>query len=61
MAEVVPVDQFLERYPGWKPEHIDNPWLRLKSGPFTKADEDRFWFLDFHWPRGFSPMGSLRH
>ena len=57
MAEVVPVDQFLEWYPGWKPEHIDNPWLRLKSGPFTKADEDKFWFVDFHWPRGFSPLG----
>jgi phosphohistidine swiveling domain-containing protein len=57
MAEVVPVDQFLEWDPGWKPEHIDNPWLRLKSGPFTKADEDRFWFVDFHWPRGFSPLG----
>ena len=57
MAEVVPVDQFLEWYPGWKSEHIDNPWLRLKSGPFTKADEDRFWFVDFHWPRGFSPLG----
>ncbi|HEX4980523.1 MAG TPA: PEP-utilizing enzyme [Ilumatobacteraceae bacterium] len=57
MAEVVPVDQFLEWYPGWKPEHIDNPWLRLRSGPFTKADEDRFWFVDFHWPRGFSPLG----
>jgi pyruvate,water dikinase len=57
MAEVVPVDQFLEWYPGWKPEHIDNPWLRLRSRPFTKADEDRFWFVDFHWPRGFSPLG----
>ena len=57
MAEIVPVDQVLEWYPGWKPEHIDNPWLRLKSGPFTKADEDRFWFVDFHWPRGFSPLG----
>lgn len=57
MAEVVPVDQFLEWYPGWKPEHIDNPWLRMRSGPFTKADEERFWFVDFHWPRGFSPLG----
>ena len=57
MADVVPVDQFLEWYPGWKPEHIDNPWLRMKSGPFTKADEDNFWFVDFHWPRGFSPLG----
>ncbi len=57
MAEIVPVDQFLDWYPGWKPEHIDDPWLRLKSGPFTKADESRFWFVDFHWPRGFSPLG----
>jgi len=57
MAEIVPVDQFLEWYPGWKPEHLDDPWLRMKSGPFTKADESRFWFVDFHWPRGFSPLG----
>ena len=57
MAEIVPVDQFLEWYPGWKPEHIDDPWLRMKSGPFTKEDESRFWFVDFHWPRGFSPLG----
>ena len=57
MAEIVPVDQFLEWYPGWKPEHIDEPWLRMKSGPFTKEDESRFWFVDFHWPRGFSPLG----
>ena len=28
MAEIVPVDQFLDWYPGWKPEHIDDPWLR---------------------------------
>ncbi len=57
MAEIVPVDEFLDWYPGWKPEHIDEPWLRMKSGPFTKEDESRFWFVDFHWPRGFSPLG----
>lgn len=57
MSEIVPVDQFLEWYPGWKPEHIDDPWLRMKSGPFRKEDESRFWFVDFHWPRGFSPLG----
>ena len=57
MAEIVPVDQFLDWYPGWKPEHIDDPWLRMKSGPFRKEDESRFWFVDFHWPRGFSPLG----
>ncbi|MEP7204134.1 MAG: PEP-utilizing enzyme [Ilumatobacteraceae bacterium] len=57
MAEIVPVDQFLDWYPGWKPEHIDDPWVRMKSGPFRKEDESRFWFVDFHWPRGFSPLG----
>ena len=58
MADVVSVDQFLDGwYPGWKPEHLDNPWLRMKSVPFTKQDEERFWFVDFHWPRGFSPLG----
>ena len=58
MAEIVPVDEFLDGwYPGWKPEHIDEPWLRMKSGPFRKEDESRFWFVDFHWPRGFSPLG----
>ena len=58
MAEVVPVDVFLDGwYPGWTPELIDDPWLRMKSKPFSKEDEDRFWFADFHWPRGFSPLG----
>jgi len=58
MADVVSVDMFLDGwYPGWKPEHLDNPWLRMKSVPFSKADEERFWFVDFHWPRGFSPLG----
>ena len=29
----------------------------MKSGPSRKEDESRFWFVDFHWPRGFSPLG----
>ncbi len=58
MAEIISVDEFLDGwYPGWKPEHIDNAWLRMKSRPFTKEDESAFWFVDFHWPRGFSPLG----
>jgi phosphohistidine swiveling domain-containing protein len=58
MAEVVSVDQFLDGwYPGWKPEHLDMPWLRERTGPFRKEDEEKFWFVDFHWPRGFSPLG----
>ena len=58
MAEIVSVDPLLDGwYPGWKPEHIDNPWLRMRPRPFTKEDEQSFWFVDFHWPRGFSPLG----
>lgn len=58
MAEIVSVDPLLDGwYPGWKPEHIDNPWLRMRPRPFSKEDEQTFWFVDFHWPRGFSPLG----
>jgi phosphohistidine swiveling domain-containing protein len=58
MADVVPVDVFLDGwYPGWKPEHLEDYTVRMKTGPFTKADESSFWFVDFHWPRGFSPLG----
>lgn len=59
MADVIPVDQFLDWYPGWTPELSDSSWLAERSGPFRKEDESRFWFADFHWPRGFSPIGSL--
>jgi phosphohistidine swiveling domain-containing protein len=59
MAEVVSVDPYLEWYPGWTPELTDSPWLADRSRPFTKADESQFWFMDFHWPRGFSPLGYL--
>ncbi len=31
--------------------------MKAKARPFTKEDESRFWFVDFHWPRGFSPLG----
>jgi phosphohistidine swiveling domain-containing protein len=61
MAEIVPVDQFLDGwYPGWEPRHLDRPFIREKSGPFRKEDESKFWFVDFHWPRGFSPLGMTQ-
>jgi pyruvate,water dikinase len=59
LAEIVPVDQYLDWYPGWTPHLTDSPWVSERSGPFTKEDESRFWFADFHWPRGFSPIGYL--
>lgn len=58
MGEIVSVDSLLDGwYPGWTPELIDNSWLRMRPRPFTKEDEEKFWFADFHWPRGFSPLG----
>ena len=58
MADVVSVDSLLDGwYPGWTPENLDNNWLRMRPRPFTKEDEKLFWFADFHWPRGFSPLG----
>jgi phosphohistidine swiveling domain-containing protein len=59
MSEIVPVDMFLEWYPGWEKALTDEPWIAERPAPFTKADESRFWFADFHWPRGFSPLGYL--
>ncbi len=59
VAEIIPVDQFLDWYPGWTPELIDEPWVSDRCRPFKKEDESSFWFVDFHWPRGFSPIGFL--
>ncbi|MFM2070432.1 MAG: hypothetical protein RLZZ623_695 [Actinomycetota bacterium] len=59
MSEIIPVDQFLDWYPGWTEALTDEPWVAERPGPFKKEDESRFWFADFHWPRGFSPIGYL--
>ena len=26
---------------------------------FRPEDESRLWFLDFHWPRGLTPLATL--
>jgi pyruvate, water dikinase len=59
MPEIIAVDQFLEWYPGWESALTDEPWVAERARPFTKEDESRFWFADFHWPKGFSPIGHL--
>ena len=61
MAHVVPVDELLtnEWYPGFKPSYGHSPWVTEPVNTFSKKDEERFWFLDFHWPRGMTPMGIL--
>jgi len=61
MANVVSVDEFVtkEWYPGFTPAYGQAPWCTEPIDTFRKEDEKRFWFLDFHWPRGLSPMGII--
>lgn len=61
MATVIPVDEFVtdEWYPGFKPALDHAPWVVEPFRTFSKADEERFWFLDFHWPRGLTPLGLI--
>ncbi|MGH8998962.1 MAG: PEP-utilizing enzyme [Acidimicrobiia bacterium] len=61
MPDVVPVGEFVtdEWYPGFTPGFEHSPWVVEPFRPFRSEDESRFWFLDFHWPRGLSPMGLV--
>jgi len=60
MATVVPVEPYTgEWYPGFKPEFIASPYIIDGTGPFTKEDQDKFWFLDFHWSRGLTPLAAF--
>lgn len=60
MATVVPVDPYAgEWYPGFKPEFLASPYIIDGTGPFQKEDEDKFWFLDFHWSRGLTPLAAF--
>ena len=59
MGNVVPVDEFTgEWYPGYRPEHFDFPYWVDAPKPFQPGDEDAFWFLDFHWSRGLTPLAA---
>lgn len=61
MGTVIPIDEFVsdDWYPGFQPASDPSPWVAEQFGTFEKRDEDRFWFLDFHWPRGLTPMGLI--
>ena len=60
MANVVPVEPYTgEWYPGFRPEFIASPYIVDGTGPFTAEDEDKFWFLDFHWSRGMTPLAAF--
>ncbi|MDQ1568697.1 MAG: pyruvate, water dikinase, partial [Actinomycetota bacterium] len=61
MAEIISVDEFIseEWYPGFTPAYGHSPWVTEPVDTFKAGDQERFWFLDFHFPRGLSPMGMV--
>jgi phosphohistidine swiveling domain-containing protein len=61
VPSVFPVDEFEseEWYPGFRPEYDHAPWAVEPVRTFRKVDEERFWFLDFHLPRGLTPLGTI--
>jgi len=60
MANVVPVEPYTgEWYPGFEPEFLTSPFIVDGTGPFRPEDEDKFWFLDFHWSRGMTPLAAF--
>jgi len=61
VAEIISVDEFVseEWYPGFTPGYGHSPWVTEPVDTFQADDQERFWFLDFHFPRGLSPMGIV--
>lgn len=59
MAGVVGVEEFTgEWYPGYRPEFFAAPFVTDAARPFRPGDEKAFWFLDFHWSRGLTPLAA---
>ncbi|MEE6176961.1 PEP-utilizing enzyme [Mycobacterium sp. 050134] len=48
-----------EWYPGFAPSFGHSPYIVEPFRSFGAADNDRFWFLDFHWARGLTPLGMI--
>ncbi len=61
MATVIGIDDFVaeEWYPGFRPGYGHAPWVVDPADTFRPRDVEAFWFLDFHWPRGVTPMGWI--
>ena len=61
MATVISVGEFVsdEWYPGFKADYGHAPWYVDPVRTFRQEDEKELWFLDFHWPRGLTPMGLV--
>lgn len=46
-------------YKGYEQFAVAAPWAVEPAGPLRADHGERFWFLDFHWPRGLTPMGTV--
>jgi phosphohistidine swiveling domain-containing protein/transcriptional regulator with XRE-family HTH domain len=55
--KTVPVDEYVGIfYPGYQPTYRSQPFVYDPVGPFTEADNKRFWFRDaLHFGRGMVP------
>ncbi len=62
MAKVFPVDDFVtdEWYPGFDPDSSSDALRAFEwEFLFSKDDEQTFWSLDFHQPRGLVPLAWI--
>ncbi|TVR44301.1 MAG: PEP-utilizing protein mobile subunit, partial [Rhodobacteraceae bacterium] len=59
MSQTIAVDEYVrdEGYPGFEPRFLNSPWIAEPVSKFRAEDAERFWFLDFHWPNGTTPLG----
>lgn len=61
MATVIPLGSFVET--PWYPDSagvLGRSEAAVEAfGTFRAEDEGRLWFLDFHWPRGLTPLATL--
>lgn len=58
MPDIIPIDPYVgEFYEGWdRVGHPGRAYYGLPR-PFEAGDAEGFWALDFHYPRGLSPLG----
>jgi len=59
MSTVISIDEFVKDpgYPGMEQRFFNSPWIAEPVSKFREEDVERFWFLDFHWPKGTTPLG----
>lgn len=58
MSNIFPVGGWVseEWYPGYSNRTVWGPWFDESLLTMQKEDENRFWLLEGHWPRGATPL-----